>query len=222
MARNILNHYSFAALTLFVGLASAHAEPQKFENWEQACAKAESQVAEGDLIFLDIPNFIFRNVARGSNSWTSHVGIVFRNETGQWIVAESTIPRSKETPLCQYLKKSSAHTFEIKRLSQGLSQEQVERLRAESNQLLNRFYGLGFNYDSDRLFCSKFAYLVYRSIGVEIGQIQRLRDVWEQDNTASLPFWRLWFLGSIPWERRTITPASQLNDQQLSTVLKGA
>lgn len=209
-------------LTLFTCFATARAEPPSFETWEQACARAESVVHEGDLVFLDIPNFIFRNVARGSDSWTSHVGIVFRRPNGEWVVAESTIPRSKETPLCQYLKKSSAYKFEIKRLTDGLTQEQVERLRAEAQQLLHRFYGLGFDYDSKRLFCSKFAYLVYRSIDVEIGEIQSLRQVWEKNNAASLGFWRAWFLGNIPWERRTITPASQLNDPKLTTVLKGA
>ncbi|EHP3225880.1 hypothetical protein KNY80_004744 [Salmonella enterica subsp. enterica serovar Newport] len=25
---------------------------------------------------------------------------------------------------------------------------------------------------------------------------------------AGLLFWRFWFLGSIPWEKRTVTPAS--------------
>ncbi|EJJ5485694.1 TPA: YebB family permuted papain-like enzyme, partial [Escherichia coli] len=25
---------------------------------------------------------------------------------------------------------------------------------------------------------------------------------------AKLTFWKFWFLGSIPWERKTVTPAS--------------
>jgi hypothetical protein len=37
---------------------------------------------EGDLIFLDIPVFLFRQVALATQSWTSHVGVVFKDADG--------------------------------------------------------------------------------------------------------------------------------------------
>ncbi|MGG8911162.1 hypothetical protein ACQ9AK_07555, partial [Escherichia coli] len=31
---------------------------------------------------------------------------------------------------------------------------------------------------------------------------------WQHHPNAKLTFWKFWFLGSIPWERKTVTPAS--------------
>jgi hypothetical protein len=210
-----------ATLVLIGQVANAQGE-QKFRAWEEACAAATSTVAEGDLIFLDIPNVIFRHVAEGTKTWTSHVGIVFKDKSGNWIVAESTIPLSKEVPLCKFLETSSEYSFEIKRLSRPLGSEEIAKLHSMANLLLNRFYTFGFDFDSNGLFCSKFVYLTYRSIDVEVGKPQTFHQLLADNPKASLNFWRLWFLGSIPWGRRTITPASQLNDLKFLSVLKGS
>jgi len=200
---------------------SAAAEPRKFQSWEDACAAAASVVTEGDLIFLDIPNVLFRHVAEGTKTWTSHVGIVFKDETDNWIVAESAVPLSREVPLCKFLQSSSEYSFEVKRLNRPLNSDELSVMRSTANGLLNRFYNLGFNFDSERLFCSKFVYLTYQSIEVEVGRLQTFRELLTDHPTAALTFWRFWFLGSIPWERRTVTPASQLNDPKFISVLRG-
>jgi len=84
---------------------------------------------------------------------------------------------------------------------------------------LNQYYHLGFDFDSKRQFCSKFVYLTFKeALGVELGKIQTLKELLEENPQASVNFWRCWYLGFIPWERKTITPASQLHDPQLNTV----
>ncbi len=197
---------------------NAEATPQ---NWEEVCAAVRPQVMEGDLIFLDIPVFLFRQVAIATQSWTSHVGVVFKDSDGSWVVAESTVPFSKETPLCDYLKKSSKHKFEIKRLARPLEEDEIAKMRASAVSMLGKTYGLGFDFDSRKMFCSKFAYLIYQSIGIEVGKVQTLQQLIEENPQSSTTFWKFWYLGSIPLERRTVTPASQLNDPKLITVVKG-
>lgn len=199
----------------------ALAEQKKFRSWEEACAATQSVVNEGDLIFLDIPNFIFRKVAEGTKSWTSHVGVVFKNNGGDWIVAESKVPLSKEVPLCDFLRSSSRYKFEVTRLNRPLDQDEIAEMHRTADSLLDRFYDLGFDFDSDRLFCSKFVYLTYQSINVEVGRIQTFRQLLMENPKASITFWKFWFFGSIPWERRTVTPASQLNDPKFFSILKG-
>jgi hypothetical protein len=179
-------------------------------------------LAEGDLIFLDSPNFLFRQVAQSTGSWVSHVGIAFRNDQDQWVVKERRVkPYSEERPLCDYLRSATAYRFEIKRLARRLNPEEGKSLREAIQSMRRGFYDFGFDFDSDRPFCSKFVYLAYRSIGIEVGKIQSFREILKYNLDASLAFWRFWYLGEIPWNRRTITPESQLNDPKFMTVLSG-
>lgn len=209
------------ATLLLLGSGRKSFAEEQFRSWSEACSAAASVIAEGDLIFLDIPYILFRRVAEGTNSWTSHVGIVLKDEYGAWVVAESTVPLSKKTPLCNYLRRSSDYTFEIKRLNRPLNALDIGKLRTTANAMLDRFYNLGFNFDSNLFFCSKFVYLTYQSIGVEVGRVQTFRELMAENPKVSMTFWKLWFFGSVPWERRTVTPASQLNDSQFFSVLKG-
>ncbi len=182
---------------------------------------AESVLKEGDLIFLDIPVLLFRKVAGSTMSWTSHVGIAFKDINGAWIVAESTFPISKKTPLRTYLAKSSNYAFEVKRLRRPLTSTEVRVLKQKADSMLHRFYTLGFNFDSKGLFCSKFVYLTFQSIGTEVGQVVTFRQLRAAHPSAPFKFWKVWFAGFIPWDRRTVTPASQLNDPEFISVLKG-
>lgn len=210
------------AFLIFVYGPSAFADQKKFQSWDEACGAAGSAVQEGDLIFLDIPIFVFRNVAKSTRTWTSHVGIVFKDDNGQWLVSESKIPLSKEVPLCQYLQASSEYLFEIKRFHRPLRQAEITQLRNTADSMLGRVYDLGFDFDSKKLFCSKFVYLTYQSIGIEVGKLQTFHQLLEENPGSSTVFWKWWFFGSIPWDHRTVTPASQLQDPNFVSVLKGS
>lgn len=213
----------FAIFALLAIGSSASAESKNFSSWSEACAAAEAVVAEGDIVFLDSPSFIFRKVAESTKSWTSHVGVVFKNSKGEWIVSESTIPLSKETELCDFLQHSSDYLFEIKRYQRPLTPAELATMKTTADSMLGILYNLGFNFDSKHLFCSKFVYLVYQSVGIEVGRIQSFRQLLaENPNSSALNFWKMWFFGFIPWERRTVTPASQLNDPHFQSVLSGA
>lgn len=183
--------------------------------------EVESIVAEGDLVFLDIPFFLFRRVAESTKSWTSHVGIVLKDGNGNWVVSESTVPFSREIPLHDFLRRSANGRFEITRSKNNLSQSDIEKLREAARSNHGRLYGLGFNFNSNRLFCSKHVYKAYQAIGIEVGYLQTFKDLLDNNrNSSSLNFWRLWFFGFIPWSRQTVTPASQLLDAKFSTVVR--
>jgi hypothetical protein len=178
----------------------------------------EHSCKTGDIIFIRINNPLYRRVAMVTRSWTSHVGIVVE-EGGEILVAESTIPVSKKTPLAHFLQKSYAGQYAIKRLQQDLTTQQQERIRAEINQRLGIWYHIGFKYDSPRQFCSKFVYDVfYAALGIEIGRLETFRELLQPNVADQLWFWRLWFFGCIPWNRRTVTPASQFLSDALATV----
>jgi hypothetical protein len=52
------------------------------------CDQAISMAQDGDLIFIDLPNPIFKQVAVSTQSWTSHLGLLLRADNGDWLVAE--------------------------------------------------------------------------------------------------------------------------------------
>lgn len=179
--------------------------------------KAVPAVQEGDLIFIGVPFFLFRRVAEATQSWTSHVGIVIRNARGELVVSESKVPFARETRVADYLARGEGR-FEIRRLECALTDDERRRLREAARTNLRRRYGFGFDFDSRRLFCSKHVYETYRAIGIEVGELQTFEQLLAENPSGAMRFWRTWFFGSIPWSRRTVTPASQLRDSKFVTV----
>lgn len=74
---------------------------------------------------------------------------------------------------------------------------------------LNKFYHTGFKYESSRQFCSKFVFDIYKeALCIPVGDIETFEELLHSNPDAKLTFWKFWFLGSIPWDRKTVTPAS--------------
>ncbi len=185
---------------------------------ENLCA-ALPLVREGDIVFIRVKSFLYRKVAETSRSWESHVGIVFQNADGMWTVAESTVPRSKFTPLKNFVARSEDGRFAIRRVRGGLAGDDVPRLRAAAEKRMGIFYHFGFHYDSPRLFCSKLVHDCYlEATGRQVGHLETFRALLSANPGAPVWFWRIWFFGHIPWERRCVTTTSQLQSAMLTTV----
>ena len=185
---------------------------------DQLEAQVRDTLQEGDILFISINSFLYKQVARGTGSWCSHVGFVVR-EQDEWFVMESAVPMVKRSPLRSFLSKTCEDQVAIRRLKSGVSTDQIDRLKAEADKRLGTFYHLGFKYDSKRQFCSKFVHECFRdALGIKLGKVETLEVLLEQNPQASVGFWRAWYFGMIPWQRRTLTPASQLVDDALETV----
>jgi Permuted papain-like amidase enzyme, YaeF/YiiX, C92 family len=177
----------------------------------------------GDIVFISEPYPVCHLIAATCESWDSHVGILFRDPDGRLRVAESRVPCCAWTTLDKFLSRTSAGKFAIRRLNGGVSKSQANLLRFECNRRMGRPYHQGFNFDSSREFCSKFVYGVYRdALGIEVGKLETFHELLSRNPRAPVGWWRLWFLGFIPWKRRTVTPTSQLRSPRLSTVLSHA
>ncbi len=53
-----------------------------FADRAAALRRAEPLLQEGDVIFIEIANPLFRRMAETTESWESHVGILFRDVRG--------------------------------------------------------------------------------------------------------------------------------------------
>lgn len=177
------------------------------------------QLQDGDLIFLSIPNPLYRRVAAATGSRASHVGIAFYDEQQGWLVAESTFPVAKYTPLARYLARTDNGWVTVRRCLNPLTPQDIQALRRECDKQMGRFYHLGFRYESKRLFCSKLVYDAFaNALAIEIGKLETFAELLHKQPNTQLWFWRLWFFGRIPWQRVTVSPASQMLCEKLTTV----
>jgi hypothetical protein len=215
---NATVHYTVLAgalalwLTVFRVSAASTLSP---DAWRQIT----SRLQDGDLIFIRQANPIFLRVAETTRSWETHVGIIFSGPDGSWLVAESRFPRSTITPLKKFIARSEHGRCTITRYHAGLSPEEKQRLRQSAGARMGKWYNLGFNYDSPRLYCSKLVFDAYReAAGVPVGTLTTFRQLLAENPRAPLAFWRAWFWGRIPWDRRCVTTTSELKSPEFLTV----
>ena len=84
---------------------------------------------------------------------------------------------------------------------------------------MGKLYSLGFDLNSQNTFCSKFVHdVVFQATHQQVGEVESFDHLLHRNPEAPLWFWRAWFLGSIPWQRTTITPASELSSPLLTVV----
>lgn len=113
------------------------------------------------------------------------------------------------TTLSRFIKRSANQRYAIKRLDAGLTEQQKQRIVEQVPSRLRKLYHTGFKYESSRQFCSKFVFDTYKeALCIPVGEIETFGELLNSNPNAKLTFWKFWFLGSIPWERKTVTPAS--------------
>ncbi|HTY98853.1 MAG TPA: YebB family permuted papain-like enzyme [Rhodocyclaceae bacterium] len=176
----------------------------------------------GDVVFIQVRPYPFRRVSQATQSWVNHVGIVADISGSEPLVAESTFPLSRLTPLARFVARSEAGRVAVARLDRPLTDEQGRKVLAASRERLGVHYDTGFDLHSRGQFCSRFVREVLgQATGVEVGEVETFRALLTQNPDTDLSFWRLWFLGSIPWQRETVTPASLLRSGRLHRVFDG-
>jgi hypothetical protein len=205
----------FAAVVLSVRSATAALDDRTF------AAVVADNPAVGDIVFIRIGGPIFARVAATTQSWTSHVGIIVDYQHGDWIVAESGIPFVRKTQLRKFLDRSEGQEFSIRRLKKEPTDEEKRAMLSLADGQMGRLYSLGFDLGSTKTFCSKFVHeVVSESTHQSIGEIETFDHLLHRNPDTPLGFWRAWFLGFIPWQRMTITPASELNSPLLRLVVQ--
>lgn len=200
-----------AGLALSLGLTSA-----------ALAAEPLPPLAVGDLVFIRVPFKPFREVAEATGSWTNHVGVVVSTEGGQALVAESTLPLSRVTPIERFVDRSEGGRVAVRRLAEPLSPQQAGRVAEAARSRLGVRYDTGFDLHSRGQFCSRFVHeVLLEATGRRVGQVQTFAQLLNERPEAGLGFWRLWYFGRIPWQRETVTPASVLASPALHTVFDG-
>lgn len=211
---------AFVATAALAAAPAAAAPAQPDEPTALPLDALAPQLQVGDLVFIRVGFKPFREVAAATGSWTNHVGIVVATDGRQVQIAESTVPLSRRTTLQQFVARSEGGRVAVRRLDTPLTAPQVLRLQAAVEQRLGVRYDTGFDLHSRGQFCSRFVHEVLQeATGLAVGQVQTFAQLLGQQPQADTGFWRLWYLGRIPWQRQTVTPASVLHSPLLHSPL---
>jgi len=188
---------------------------------EQALQRLQTLLQPGDLIFIARRGWLSRQVARATGSWISDVGLCLRDGAGRWVVYEAAVPMVRRVSLARFIRATRGNRFAVLRLRPQPCGEALQRLEEAAQRRIGCYNALGFDLDSRQLFCAKLIHEVFNeAMGVKLGKVTTLGDLQHQLPARTLRFWRFWYLGAIPWQRRTITPHSQYTDPGLETVLE--
>ena len=180
------------------------------------CQDVADHIHSGDLLYLASGHVFFQKVAKATKSWTAHVGIAMQEANGAWGVYESKLMFSTYTPLCDFLDRAGDDKVAALRYHLPFTFEDLIEIKIQAEARMGLTYDIGFDLDAqDSTFCSKFVYDVMKAaLNLEVGQVQTFRDLLTSNPDEDLTFWNAFFAprGGIPWERRTVTPAAELND----------
>ncbi|BAX63008.1 YebB family permuted papain-like enzyme [Burkholderia stabilis] len=174
----------------------------------------------GDIVFIRVTVRPFLEVASATRSWTNHVGIVVGRRGVEPLVAESTFPLSRVTTMSRFLARSDRGACVIARLKQPLDAAQRRTLVDAAMRRVGVVYDTGFNLASRRQFCSRFVReVVCDATRITLGDVETFDMLLRRNPDHPLGFWKIWYFGRIPWQRRTVTPASLLDSRELRVVV---
>ncbi|MCK9689343.1 YebB family permuted papain-like enzyme [Scleromatobacter humisilvae] len=215
-----------AALSATGALAQARAHASDDELAPALAAEPVARLAKslqvGDIVFTRIGFYPFRKVAEATGTWTNHVGIVLDVSGSEPVIGESRFPFSGSTTLSRFVARSAGGRVAVMRLPTPLTQAQQIAIVAAAAQREHVFYDTGFDAHSHRQFCSRYVReVLQQAAGVEVGQVETFEQLLASAPQADIGFWRVWYFGSIPWRRETVTPASVLHTPGLKTVYDG-
>jgi len=177
------------------------------------------QFEVGDIVFIRCKGWLFRSVTNATGCWANHVGVIVGYDGQDYLVAESRVPLSCITTLTKFIHRSENQRYEIKRFARTLTIQEQERIGFAAHKRLGILYHQGFKLNSKRQFCSKFVHEVYQdAANIILGKVETFARLLERTPKASITFWRIWFIGCIPWRRYTITPNSLYENSELNTV----
>jgi hypothetical protein len=136
------------------------------------------QVRDADIIFQTSRSAQSIAIQKATHSKYSHMGIIFIRD-GKPYVYEA-IKTVQFTPLKKWISRGEGGHYVVKRLRNAdliLTPDALAKLRKVAEQFQGKPYDLTFDWSDSRIYCSELVWKIYdRGLGIQIGQLQKLRD----------------------------------------------
>jgi len=179
-----------------------------------------SDINAGDIIFQTSKSSQSKAIQIATKSKYSHMGIVFIQEN-KYYVCEAVQP-VKLTPLDKWILRGENNHFVLKRLKQSgkfLTKENLKIMFSTGEKFRGKDYDLFFNWSDDQIYCSELVWKIYKSIGIKIGELQKLRDF---DLSFPIVQQKLKerYGENIPLNETVISPASIFESNMLIKIIE--
>lgn len=177
------------------------------------------QINEGDLVFQAFDTSQGRAIKKATVSNYSHVGIVIYRKGLPYVFEASS--KVRYTPLDEWTAKGEDGHYTVKRLKDAqhlLTGDALKKLRRIADEYNDKPYDHYFEWSDKRIYCSELVWKIYkRSLGIEVGKVQRLRDM---DLSSPLVKSELKkrYGKRIPYNEKVISPEAVFKSEQLVSV----
>lgn len=188
---------------------------------QPALSVAAPAYREGDLIFHQSKGFQSLAILEATGSPWSHVGIIFKNKSGGWVVAEASQP-VRIVSLTSFMNRGRDGGYRIYR-ARDFKAAQVPALRAAVETEIGKPYDIYFEWSDDSIYCSELVYKAFqKATGIELGDVQKFSDLrLDGPFVRALIQQRLTKTGrELNPNEPIVTPISQMNDADLELVAK--
>ncbi len=176
-------------------------------------------VHAGDLIFQTSRSPQSIAIQNATGSPYSHMGLIFLRDGEPFVLEASATVRY--TPLARWIAVGVGHHFVIKRLLDAdriLTPQAMLQIEKSASVFVGRPYDLTFEWSDDRIYCSELVWKIYdRSLGIQIGTLQRIKDFNLSDPVVSA-LMRQRYGTAVPLEETVISPVAMFNSPLLSAV----
>ncbi len=170
---------------------------------------------EGDFIFQSLlRSELVKLIEGATNSEFSHVGILKRNEAGNWVVVES-MGSVHETPLWEFIARGRMDHFAVYRQNPELS-KYISGFETEMGKYYGRPYDFRYDMDADFIYCSELTYKACLTVsGIRLGKLTPMGELnWKPFEKTI----RKMENGGLPLDRILISPINLAHAPELSLV----
>lgn len=175
----------------------------------------------GDLIFHQSQGFQSNAILEATGSAWSHVGIVFDDGAGGWLVAEAYAP-VRVVSLQSFINRGKGKDYRIYR-ARDFKDSDVPALRAAVDAELGKRYDIYFEWSDDTIYCSELVYKAFdRATGIKLGTIQKFSDLkLDGPYVQALIRNRLTETGrQLNLNEPIVTPINQMRDADLDLIYR--
>ena len=180
---------------------------------------APQVLRDGDIVFHTSRSAQSLAVQRATGSRYSHMGIVFLRDGKPYVFEAAAAVR--HTPYAAWVAQGVGQHVVVKRLKDArarLTPAATRQLRRHARALEGKPYDLTFEWSDQRMYCSELVWKLYqRTLGIEIGQLQKIR-AFNLSDPAVQPKMRERYGQRVPLDEPVISPAAMFDSPRLVTV----
>lgn len=135
----------------------------------------EKELKNGDIIFQTSKSNQSKAIQLATNSKYSHVGIVYINDDRLYVY--EAVQPVKLTLLEEWVERGENNKYVVKRLknrNEVIDDKSLLKMKKVGEKFIGKDYDLYFEWSDDKMYCSEVVWKIYKSIGVEIGEIKKL------------------------------------------------